>query len=1375
MAQIPKIEIQVDRAAAQKAITAINTSLKTMQAELQRLNKTVGTINRRMGTFGKAGGGKKRIKETTKAVGGLNIRLFETAKTAQFAFGPLSGLAARITAFGTLVRATSLIVGVLTVAIAAFSIAVGAAIIKAVKFEKAMIEVRKNAGLTVVQFRKLGKAVSGLAKEMGIGAEKIASIADQAGRLGIKGVKNLTDFTRTVAQLTVVTNLTEGAATSLARLLSVTGEGVKGIQKLGAVITALGSNIAATESEIVDFATEIARATAIFGVSAAGAAALGAAFAATGARPEATRTALQKTFNAIIDGLIGIEKKKNVLEEVFGRPTEELTEFFKTDPEKFFAGFIQGLARLQKEGKLTVKILKELGLSNVRVSAVLQGAVANPENFRKVFDIARAQEILPTETIKQLGIFTEGAGQQIARAGQAIGDLAITIGTAFLPAVVGAAEALGGLANFINKLFASSAATEVEQSRKALSIGLGNALEAIGISASREFDLGDLANDIKKSLLLQQLPLSGLAAAIKDLTGKTEAFRRIEDFGQIDPGQILPKVLELATTFAEGGPKEQDALKAIAKVIQARDELGELAKGADLTAKSQSIVTNLLEAFAQALKAGEDRVRELTKGTKDFGDAIENARREIEKERIAKSEAATEKLRVGLLGTPQEKIRQQAKEAIKKIQESGQVEAEIAKQIGFVKEKQGINLLKQAKKELLDRIKAIKKRVDLRDRIKKIREKEIKDQLREAQKRRRLAQARLDAAVQVAQILRDPQREKEARFAQELAGLQEFFRRFPKVFGKDAKEQQKTLAEATKNLSIAVKDFNQAADAIVRGLSDAFFELFRGSKAKDIVGNFFKKLQDVAARSVADFLAEQTKSFFTEILVGIKKSLKDIFDDIAKILGNLFGKLPAGFKDLGKTLGEGFVIGTLLGGGSKAASIGGAIGAGVGKAIAGPIGKFVGAAIGAGIGGLFAKAPKGFVSIGKAFDNIFVASVKGSRKAVGAARAAGNALVEVFNKLTSGIDQLEAALDPFANILAGTEFTVKAGKKKPFRIRIGGKKRKFATIDELAVALIDEAVGRGAFADASPVLQKILSSISTGAAISDIQAAVDFAEAFVSGFGELLPPLTDFGKELKDLKKTMDEARATALSFGLSIKTIDLAEQLKLQKKQVDFNKEIRLSILDIIDPLSAELERLKETQAERLKDATEIGANLVAVEKLGLLERQKAIESFAGQTSNVLQDFLVSITASTQSKLPTQTALANAQRRFSELRIDFLAGNVGLASGLVDAAQNLLDLRRAFDASGPGFFQTQAFVEATINRALGVEGAGGDPQLAVLQDLNFDIKAGNQTLEEIRDILAGTIPAGGTTSDGGVAPLFVFGPGGGGLGGLQSSGAFIF
>jgi len=424
--QIPKISVDIDRTKAKQGLDEINSRLVLLRQELGKSNRAVQAINRSLGISGAkrakqgldgVGRSAKKataaVKKTEKEVKDLNLGLFETAKTAQFAFGPLSGLAARITAFGTLVRATSIGIGVFTLALAGTTLAIGAASREAIKFGRAMIEVRKNAGLNIVQFGKLSKSVLAIAKATGIGAEKVASIADQAGRLGIKGSKNIAKFTKTIAELTVVTNLTEEAATSLARLLTVTGQSVNDIQTLGAVITALGANIAATETEIVATAQEIARATAIFDVSAEKAAALGAAFIATGARPEAIRTALLKTFNTIQDGLAGMQKKAEVLVELFGKPLSELRKEFEADSATFLVNFVGALAKAKREGKLLFPILKKLSLGNVRVAAVLQGGVKASGQFQKAFAIARAQEILPTETIKQLQVFTAGTGQQI--------------------------------------------------------------------------------------------------------------------------------------------------------------------------------------------------------------------------------------------------------------------------------------------------------------------------------------------------------------------------------------------------------------------------------------------------------------------------------------------------------------------------------------------------------------------------------------------------------------------------------------------------------------------------------------------------------------------------------------------------------------------------------------------------------------------------------------------------------------------------------------------------------------------------------------------------------------------------------------------------
>ncbi|HDO19994.1 MAG TPA: phage tail tape measure protein, partial [Candidatus Bathyarchaeota archaeon] len=169
-----------------------------------------------------------------------------------------------------------------------------------VSFEDALFEVRKTADLTIDQMYELGDALTKLSKDVPIAATALASIASEAGRLGISGTQNLLSFTEAVAKLSIATTLTaDQAAEALAKIREAFGLPIAEIENLGAVINELENTTAATTEEIVSAMKNIGAAGKMMGFTVDQAAALSATLVAAGMAGERAGTRLRRTFQQL--------------------------------------------------------------------------------------------------------------------------------------------------------------------------------------------------------------------------------------------------------------------------------------------------------------------------------------------------------------------------------------------------------------------------------------------------------------------------------------------------------------------------------------------------------------------------------------------------------------------------------------------------------------------------------------------------------------------------------------------------------------------------------------------------------------------------------------------------------------------------------------------------------------------------------------------------------------------------------------------------------------------------------------------------------------------------------------------------------------------
>ena len=183
------------------------------------------------------------------------------------------------------------------IAFAGFAAAIALTTSEFIDYEKALVGVGKTTDIEGKKLDAFGKKFQKLSETIPVSTNELLGIAQADGQLGVKGEKDLLLFTETIAKLGVATDLTgEQAATSLTRILNVTGQSIEEIPKLGSVIVALGNNFAATESEIVKVANEVARSTSVFGVSASQAAGLSAALKSVGIQAQLGGSVVGKAF-----------------------------------------------------------------------------------------------------------------------------------------------------------------------------------------------------------------------------------------------------------------------------------------------------------------------------------------------------------------------------------------------------------------------------------------------------------------------------------------------------------------------------------------------------------------------------------------------------------------------------------------------------------------------------------------------------------------------------------------------------------------------------------------------------------------------------------------------------------------------------------------------------------------------------------------------------------------------------------------------------------------------------------------------------------------------------------------------------------------------
>ncbi|WP_182112885.1 phage tail tape measure protein [Actinotalea sp. JY-7876] len=329
---------------------------------------------------------------------------------------------------------------------AAIAIGLGLATKSAIDWESAWAGVSKTIDGSPEQMAALERELRGLALVLPATHEEIAGVAEAAGQLGVKR-EDVAAFTRTMIDMGETTNLSsEEAATSIAQLANIMGEGADKADEMGSAIVALGNDGASTERDIVSMALRIAGAGRTVGMSTDQVLAYSSALSSVGIEAEAGGTAISRVMLQIKNDIDSGSDTVARYAQIAGVSAEEFAASWGKDAAGALNQFISGLGRMQDEGGNTTAALDELGFADVRVADTLRRAALAGDLVTESLETSsgawRENSALTEEARKRYE--TTGARLEIAR--NQINDAAIDIGGIFLPAVANATEGVGQLA-----------------------------------------------------------------------------------------------------------------------------------------------------------------------------------------------------------------------------------------------------------------------------------------------------------------------------------------------------------------------------------------------------------------------------------------------------------------------------------------------------------------------------------------------------------------------------------------------------------------------------------------------------------------------------------------------------------------------------------------------------------------------------------------------------------------------------------------------------------------------------------------------------------------------------------------------------------------
>jgi len=333
------------------------------------------------------------------------------------------------------------------------SAALGAAVVggaaKAVSaaatFESQMADVEKVTNPETA--RKMGVAIKEMAAEMPVAHKELALITEEAGRLGIEGPKNIKNFTKVTAQMSVATDMmAQEAAKNFAKLTKLTGTPIGKVRNLGAAINALSNNAAASASEITDAMLRSAGSMTSLGLTVPEIMSLNTTVTEVSSSARRAGTRLRRLASSLQD-----PRKIKEIANAYGMNADELERMRDEAPLKVINKLVTSMQKGGSEAEKLGMIFNEVSTKALRKLA------ANYGSFRKLLDKANVQmaEAGSLQAEYNAKMDTFNTKMQIMRnrannAWMAIGDKLLPSLTNFVSE--GINPAISGLVDFIKKV-----------------------------------------------------------------------------------------------------------------------------------------------------------------------------------------------------------------------------------------------------------------------------------------------------------------------------------------------------------------------------------------------------------------------------------------------------------------------------------------------------------------------------------------------------------------------------------------------------------------------------------------------------------------------------------------------------------------------------------------------------------------------------------------------------------------------------------------------------------------------------------------------------------------------------------------------------------
>lgn len=456
----------------------LSSAIDEQKAKLADLNTMASASEQKYGEMDtKTQKWKQAVADAQTELNKLNAELDNTPTKMESIGNAMQSAGDKIAGVGT----------TLTTHVTAPLVGLGALSLKEFgDWESAFTGVMKTVDETATtSYADIEEAIKKMATETASSKEEIAGVAEVTGQLGV-GADDIEKFTKTMVMLGDSTNLSsDQAATSLARIINITGESTDNIDRLGASVVALGNNFATDEASIVEMSNRLAAAGTIAGLSTQDILGIATAMSSVGIQAEAGGTAMTQTLTGISKAVSEGGDKLEQLASVSGMSAEEFSKAWNTSPVEALQAFIGGLSQMNDAELDTYKVLDELGMSGIRQSNMLQSLALASDTLTSAVNTSNAAYEQNTALVDEASKRYETFDAKMSQTKEKLSNVGVELGERLLPYVDKFLDGVDGLVQAWDNLSpgAQDAVVKIGLIAAAIGpllVGVGKVTSAVG-------------------------------------------------------------------------------------------------------------------------------------------------------------------------------------------------------------------------------------------------------------------------------------------------------------------------------------------------------------------------------------------------------------------------------------------------------------------------------------------------------------------------------------------------------------------------------------------------------------------------------------------------------------------------------------------------------------------------------------------------------------------------------------------------------------------------------------------------------------------------------------------------------------------------------